>query len=403
MTTQEIIAKSQAYELNVYARYPVAFVRGKGCRLWDADGKEYLDLFAGLAVTNLGHGHPAIVQAVQEQVATLMHASNLYYTEPAARLVEILCQHSFAERVFLSNSGAEANEAALKLARRYGSSRPGGRYEIIAAHGSFHGRTLATLTTTGQEKHRVGFDPLLPGIRLVPYDDVDALAQAVSDITVAVILEPIQGEGGVVTPGPDYLRQVRELCDRHGILLILDEVQVGIGRTGRLFAHEHAAITPDILTLAKALGGGLPIGATLTRDEIAASMGLGAHGSTFGGNPVACAAACRVIEVLLGDGVLEHCGQVAAYLADRLRGLADAYPMIRGMRGQGLILGLEIDRPARPIVEACLADGLVINATADRVLRFLPPLTIARDEIDQALSILERQLDRASGSPAPAS
>jgi len=397
MTTEEIIRKSREHELDVYARYPVAFVRGQGCRLWDADGKVYLDLFAGLAVNNLGHCHPEIVRAVQEQVAKLSHASNLYYTEPAARLVELLCRHSFADRVFLSNSGAEANEAALKIARRHGFSSKGGRNEIIAAHGSFHGRTLATLTATGQEKHRVGFEPLLPGIRLVPYDDIDALTRAVSESTVAIMLEPIQGEGGVVLPAPDYLRRVREICDRHGLLLILDEVQVGLGRTGRMFAHEHACITPDIMTLAKALGGGLPIGATLTRGDVAASMGLGAHGSTFGGNPVVCAAAVRTLEVLLEEGVVENCARVGTYFAERLRTMAGNVPMVREVRGQGLILGMEIDRPGRPIVDACLEEGLVINCTADRVLRFIPPLIISREEIDEACTILERVLGRAAG------
>ncbi len=397
MTTDEIISASRAHELDVYARYPVAFVRGQGCRLWNAEGKAYLDLFAGLAVNNLGHCHPAIVQAVQQQTATLMHVSNLYHTEPAARLVDLLCRHSFADRVFLSNSGAEANEAAMKMARRFGSTRRGGRYEIIAAQGSFHGRTFATVTATGQEKHRVGFDPLLPGIRLVSYDDVDALAAAVGDATVAVLLEPVQGEGGVVIPKPDYFRRVRDLCDERGLLLILDEVQVGVGRTGALFAYQHTDITPDILTLAKALGGGLPIGATLAREDIAATMSRGAHGSTFGGNPVACAAAVRVLEVLLGDGVLENAARIGTYLSERLRALAARFPMVRDVRGQGLILGMELDRPARPIVEACLEDGLLINVTADRVLRFVPPLIISRDEIDEACTILERVLTRMAG------
>jgi predicted acetylornithine/succinylornithine family transaminase len=392
MSTTDILGRSRAHELNVYARFPVAFVRGAGCRLWDADGKVYLDLFSGLAVTSLGHSHPALVRAIQEQAATLMHVSNLFYTEPAARLTELLCRNSFADRVFLCNSGAEANEAALKLARRYGSRERGGRFEIIAAHGSFHGRTLATLTATGQERHRTGFEPLLPGIRLVPYNDVAALAQAVNDTTVAVMLEPIQGEGGVITPAEDYLCRVRELCDRHELLLILDEVQTGIGRTGRLFAYEHAGITPDIVTLAKALGGGLPIGATLSRAAVSEAMEPGSHGSTFGGNPIACAAATRTLETLLGEGLLENCERMGAYLADCLRALAARLPAIRAVRGQGLMLGMELDRPGRPLVEACLAEGLVINCTADRVLRFLPPLIITREEIDEGCRILERVL-----------
>jgi acetylornithine aminotransferase len=392
MTRPDPVALTQRYELGVYARYPVAFVRGEGCRLWDADGKVYLDLFAGLAVTNLGHAHPAIVQAIREQAASLLHVSNLYYTEPKARLLELLCTHSFADRAFLGNSGAEANEAALKIARRYGVGRRGGRYEIIATHGSFHGRTFATLTATGQEKHRVGFDPLLPGIRLAPFGDATALAAEITDRTIAIMLEPIQGEGGVVVPGAGFLREVRELCDRHGLLLILDEVQTGIGRTGRLFAHEHAGIAPDILTLAKALGSGLPIGATLVRADVADEMGPGSHGSTFGGNPVACAAAIRTLEVLLGEGVLEHCRDIGRYFGDRLRRLAADVGAVRAVRGLGLMWGMEIDRPARPIVEACLAEGLIINVTAERVLRFLPPLIISRAEVDEACAILERVL-----------
>ncbi len=392
MTSADPIALTQRYELGVYARYPVAFVRGEGCRLWDTDGKAYLDLFAGLAVTSLGHAHPAIVQAIQAQAASLLHVSNLYYTLPKARLLELLCTHSFADRAFLSNSGAEANEAALKIARRYGSARAGGRYEIIATHGSFHGRTFATLTATGQEKHRVGFDPLLPGIRLAPFGDVRALAAEITDRTIAIMLEPIQGEGGVVVPGDRFLREVRDLCDRQGLLLILDEVQTGIGRTGKLFAYEHAGIVPDILTLAKALGSGLPIGATLVRADIAGEMGPGSHGSTFGGNPVACAAAVRTLEVLLGEGLLEHCRDVGRYFGDRLRDIAAGVDGARAVRGLGLMWGMELDRPARPIVEACLTEGLVINVTAERVLRFLPPLVISRAEVDEGCAILEQVL-----------
>lgn len=397
MTSADTIGLTQTYELGVYARYPVTFVRGDGCRLWDSDGKAYLDLFAGLAVTSLGHAHPAIVQAIREQAANLIHVSNLYYTQPKARLLELLCTHSFADRVFLSNSGAEANEAALKIARRHGSGRRGGRYEIISTHGSFHGRTFATLTATGQEKHRVGFDPLLPGIRLAPFGDAKALAGEITDRTIAIMLEPIQGEGGIVVPDAGFLRQVRDLCDRHELLLILDEVQTGIGRTGKLFAYEHAGIAPDILTLAKALGSGLPIGATLVRADVAGEMGPGSHGSTFGGNPVACAAATRTLEVLLDEGVLENCREVGPYFGERLRRIAAGFEAIRAVRGLGLMWGMELERPARPIVEACLKEGLVINVTAERVLRFVPPLVISRAEIDEGCGILERVLGKTLG------
>src|SRR2546427_5721842 len=269
-TNAEILAASAAHEVGVYARQPVAFVRGRGAELWDADGKRYLDFFAGLAVNNLGHCHPAVVDAVRTQAAELLHASNVYYTAPAAELTRLLCRHSFAERVFLCNSGAEANEAAMKLARRWGGEHDG-RYEILATTGSFHGRTFATLTATGQEKYHQGFQPLLPGVRLVPYDDAAAMATAVRDETVAILVEPIQGEGGVNVPRPGYSPRLRDLADRHGLLLIFDEVQCGMGRTGRLFAHEHVGVPPDIMTLAKALGGGLPIGAMCTSAGAAAA------------------------------------------------------------------------------------------------------------------------------------
>jgi predicted acetylornithine/succinylornithine family transaminase len=394
MTPDTVLSTIDRHELDVYARYGVVFVRGEGTRLWDAAGKSYLDFFCGLAVTSLGHCPPAVVEAVAAQTRRLIHVSNLFYTEPKARLLELLCRHTFADRVFLGNSGAEANETAMKLARRHGFLRNAGRYEILAALGSFHGRTLATLTVTGQERHRVGFDPLLPGTRLVPYGDADALAGAVGPQTVAIMLEPIQGEGGVLVPPADYLPRVRELCDRHGLLLILDEVQVGLGRTGHLLAHEGAAIAPDIVTIAKALGSGLPIGATLMREEVAASMTPGMHGSTFGGNPVMCAAAVATLEILLEGGVLENCRRAGRRLEERLRGLAARLPAVRDVRGQGLIMGVELDRPGRPVVEACLREGLVINCTAERVLRLLPPLVVTDSEIDEGCGILERVLGR---------
>ena len=318
MTNAEVIARNAAVEMGVYARQHVAFVRGRGCELWDADGKRYLDFFAGLSVNNLGHCHPAVVSAVHEQVATLIHASNVYHTLPGGELSALLCRHSFAERVFLSNSGAEANEAAMKLARRWGSNDGGGRFEILATTGSFHGRTFGTLTATGQEKYHTGFLPLLPGVRLVPYGDVRAMDAAVRDETVAIMVEPIQGEGGVVVPPPEYLSGLRDLADRRKLLLILDEIQSGLGRTGRLFAHEHAGMVPDVMTLAKALAGGLPIGATLTTARVAAALTPGAHGSTFGGNPVACAAAVASVKALVDPALLENVRRVGAHFRARL-------------------------------------------------------------------------------------
>jgi len=391
MTNAEVIARSAAYEMSVYARQPVAFVRGDGCELWDADGKRYLDFFAGLAVNNLGHCHPAVVAAIREQSALLLHASNVYHTPPAGELCALLCRHSFAERVFLSNSGAEANEAAMKLARRWGSNDGGGRFEILATIGSFHGRTFGTLTATGQEKYHTGFQPLLPGIRLVPFGDLAAMAGAVRDETVAIMVEPIQGEGGVVVPPRDYLPGLRALADRRKLLLILDEIQCGLGRTGRLFAHEHAGMEPDIMTIAKALGGGLPIGATCTTARIAAAFTPGAHGSTFGGNPVTCAAGVAALRALADPTLLEHVRAVGDHFRTRLEGLGRCGG-IRNVRGMGLMLGVELDGPGAAVVSRCLAAGLLINCTADRILRFLPPLVITRAQVDEGFAILERAL-----------
>jgi len=390
VTTADVIARSAAHEVGVYARQPVAFVRGRGCELWDAEDKRYLDFFAGLAVNNLGHCHPAVVEAVQQQVATLMHTSNLYYTVPASELCALLCRHSFAERVFLCNSGAEANEAAMKLARRWGATEGGGRYEILATVGSFHGRTFGTLTATGQEKYQVGFQPLLPGVRLVPYDDLAAMRDAIRPETVAILVEPIQGEGGVVVPRPDYLPGLRALADERNLLLLFDEVQCGLGRTGKLFAHEHAGIVPDVMSLAKALGGGLPIGAMCTTERIARAFTPGSHASTFGGNAVVCAGAVAAVQTLADAGLLEHVRKMGAHFRSKLDALAARQPMIRGVRGVGLMLGLELDRPGGPIVERCRADGLLINCTADRIIRFLPPLVVRKGEIDEGLMILER-------------
>jgi predicted acetylornithine/succinylornithine family transaminase len=395
MTNAEVRARSAAHEVGVYARQPVALVRGRGAEVWDADGKRYIDFFAGLSVSNVGHCHPAVVEAVRAQTEQLLHTSNVYFSLPAGELCALLCRHSFAERVFLCNSGAEANEAAMKLARRWGSTEGGGRYEILATVGSFHGRTFGTLTATGQEKYHTGFLPLLPGIRLVPYDDVPAMAEAVRDETVAIMVEPIQGEGGVVTPGPHYLRGLRELADRRKLLLILDEIQTGCGRTGRLFAHEHAGVTPDIMTLAKALGGGVPVGAMCTTEKIATAFAPGSHGSTFGGNPVACAAAVAAMGVLADPKLLAHVREIGAHFRRRLEELAARFPMITQVRGEGLMLGVVLDRPGAAVVQRCLADGLLINCTADRVLRFLPPLVIERGLVDDGLAILEKALAAA--------
>jgi acetylornithine aminotransferase len=395
MSNREIIEATDRTQVGVYARFPVAFVRGEGARLWDADGKPYLDFFTGLAVNNLGHAHPRVIGAIRAQSEKLLHASNVYYNEPAARLGNLLVDHSFADRVFFCNSGAEANEAAIKAARRHGARQLGGRYEILTVLGSFHGRTIATLSATAQEKYQSGFQPLLQGFRYVRFGDAAAMRAAVRPETVAILVEPIQGEGGVNVPPAGYLRQLRELCDDKQMLLMLDEVQVGMGRTGTLFAYEQEGIRPDVVTLAKALGGGLPIGAMLTTETIAASLDAGAHGSTFGGNPLTCAAGVAVMEAMRDDGVLGNCRAIGDRLRERLVAFARDLPMIRDVRGRGLILGIELDRPGRPYVAAALDRGLVVNCTAETVIRLLPPLTLSAAEADEGLTILEGVLRAA--------
>jgi len=392
MTNNEIIALNQRYTFPIYARAPLALVRGQGCRVWDADGKEYLDFFASTVVTALGHAHPRITRAIVEQAEKILHVSNLHHSEPQAILAELLCTQSFADRVFLCNSGAEANEAAVKLARKFGAEQADGRFEVITALGSFHGRTIAMIAATGQEKVRRGFQPLPEGFRYVPYDDVEALAAAVSPRTVAVMLEPLQGEGGVVVPKPDYLRRVRELCDQRGLLLIFDEIQTGMGRTGTLFAYEQHGIAPDIMTLAKGLGTGVPIGAMLATERLASSLSSGSHGTTFGGNALTCAVGVAVMRTLREEGILDNCREQGRYLVERLRALQRALGRIVDVRGAGLLIGVELDGPAAAVVDACRADGLIINCTADKVLRLTPPLIVTRGEVDRAVTILEKAL-----------
>lgn len=392
MTNQDIIDLNAQYLCTTYARYPVAFVRGQGCRLWDAEGKAYLDFFASLAVMNLGQCHPAVVKAVYEQISTLTHISNLHHTIPQAKLAEALCNHSFADKVFFCNSGAEANEAAIKLARKFGGDKRDGRYEIITTLGSFHGRTMAAISATGQEKVRQGFAPMLEGFRYVPFDDLAATEEAISERTVGILVEPVQGEGGVNIPKPGYLKGLRALCDRHGLLLMLDEVQTGMGRTGKLFAYQHEDVTPDIMTLAKALGGGIPIGAMLARGSVAESFNLGSHGSTFGGNAVACASGNAVMNTLLNEGVLEHGRAMGEYFLSKLQALKAKFSFIKEVRGQGLILGAELDREGAVIVDACLREGLLINCTVGKVLRFIPPLIVTTAEIDEGFAIIEKVL-----------
>jgi acetylornithine/N-succinyldiaminopimelate aminotransferase len=394
MNNAEIIELTHRNLVDVYGCLPLAFARGHGSYLYDADGNRYLDFFCGLAVTSLGHGNPRVVRAIKEQAEKLTHVSNVFHTEPTARLVEKLANHFGDGKVFLGNSGAEANEAAIKLARKWGS----GRFEILTTLGSFHGRTLATVTATGQERYHQGFQPLMPGFKMIPFDDIAALDRARRDETVGVMVEPIQGEGGVVVPRADYLKRLRDWCDRNKMLLILDEVQTGMGRTGKFFAFEHVGVKPDIVTLAKALGGGLPIGAMIARSEIASSFTPGSHGSTFGGNPVASAAAVAVIDALEQDGVLENATNVGAYIIERLAKFARTCDRIVEVRGLGMIMGAVLKHDARPIVEECLKNRLLVNGTAGNVLRLLPPLNLTREEADAGLAIIE---DAFKTAPIP--
>jgi acetylornithine aminotransferase len=373
-----------------YKRFPIVLTQGEGCTLFDSKGGTYTDFVAGIAVCNLGHAHPGIAKALADQAGRLVHVSNLYYTEPQIALAHWLVEHSFADRVFFCNSGAEANEAAIKLARKYSKDRGSPeRFRIITMEGSFHGRTMATLSATGQEKIHKGFEPLVDGFDIVPFNDLDAVQNAITGETCAVMLEPIQGEGGVQYPAPGYLEGLRKLCDQRGLLLIFDEVQTGMGRTGKLFAYEHFGMTPDIMTLAKALANGLPMGAMLAREEVAASFTPGSHASTFGGTPLVAAAALTVVKILVEEGVIAHCERVGAYFKDRLLELQAKYPFIQEVRGKGLLLGLDLAREGVSIVNACMERGFLINCTQDHILRFIPPLVVQQEQIDALVACLD--------------
>jgi predicted acetylornithine/succinylornithine family transaminase len=358
-----------------------------------------MDFVSGLAVNNLGHCNPRVTVAFQKQAQRLVHTSNLFYTEPQIHLAKLLVENSFADKVFFCNSGAEANEAAIKLVRKYSSDKGNGRYEIITAYNSFHGRTMATITATGQERFHKGFEPLVPGFSYVPYNDANAVEKAITDKTAAILVEPIQGEGGVNVPDEDYLKQLRKICHNNGILLVLDEVQTGIGRTGSLFAYQHTGIEPDIMTLAKGLGNGLPIGAMLARDPIAQAFTPGTHASTFGGTPLVCSAAIEVIKTLTEDEMLlDNCRRMGKYLTEELNGLKEKYPqIIRNVRGKGLLIGMELSIKGDDIVQECIKKGVVINCTMERVLRFLPPLDINPIDIDALMDILSEVFSSIAG------
>jgi acetylornithine aminotransferase len=357
--------------------------------VYDLEGREYLDFVAGIAVNVLGHGHPDLVQAIQRQAAQLIHTSNLYYTEPQVKLAQMLVDHSFADKVFFCNSGAEANEAAIKLARRYSHDKYGaGRFEIVTMKNSFHGRTFATLTATGQEKVQKDYEPLLPGFSYVAFNNLEELERAVTDKTAAILLEPIQGEGGVYVADREYLRQVRNLCSQKDVLLLFDEIQTGMGRTGTLFAYEQLGVQPDIMTLAKGLGGGVPIGACLAIDSVAKAFSPGSHASTFGGNPLACAAGLAVCHALLEGHVLDHARQMGEYFAKGLSDCKARHRVVREVRGLGLLQGMEVDMDGKTVVSECLARGILIHGAGERVLRFVPPLIITQLEIDRLIDTL---------------
>ncbi|WP_094607392.1 Acetylornithine aminotransferase [Sporomusa silvacetica DSM 10669] len=393
MDKQTIEDIDQENYLQVFARYNLVLSHGDGPYVYDNEGKKYIDFLGGIAVNVLGHAHPVLVKAVSEQAGKIIHCSNLYYTEVQAILAKKLATLSGLDRVFVGNSGAEANEGAIKLARKYGKTIAADKVEIITAEHSFHGRTLATLTATGQPKYQKGYEPLPGGFKYVPFNDIAALEAIISAKTCAVMLEPIQGEGGVNIPDKDYLIKVRQLCDKYGALLILDEIQTGMGRTGKMFAYELFGVKPDIVTLAKGLAGGVPIGAFITTNKVAAAFTAGDHGSTFGGNPLACAAANAVLRVMDEEKLLENAQIIGDYLVDKLNALKSKYPaLITEVRGKGLIVGAKLTLPGRDIVNNCLSQGAIINCTAGDILRFVPPLIITKDHVDEMIAVLDKTL-----------
>jgi len=393
MTTSEILEQFKRYVIGNYNRMPYVIVKGRGSRMWDAEGREYLDMFPGWATSIIGHCHPKVVAAVQRQVEELIHIDNTFYSVPQGRLAQLLSERAFGGKCFFCNSGAEANEAALKLARRHAGK---GKYKIIAAEGGFHGRTFGAITATAQPKYHEGFLPLVPGFVYVPFNDIGALEEAFDEETAAVILEPIQGEGGIRIATAEYLQAVRRLSDEHGAVVIWDEVQCGMGRTGKWFGYQVTGVEPDIMTLAKGLGGGVAIGAMMAREEVAASLVPGTHASTFGGNPLACAAAIATIEAIEEENLLAHVAELGAYTRERLAELGTRYECIEEIRGVGFMLGLELNIPGAAVVQHCWEKGLRINCTQESVLRFMPPLNASKDEIDQAVAILGTALDETT-------
>ncbi|MCS4542197.1 MAG: acetylornithine transaminase [Euryarchaeota archaeon] len=385
MYVNEIFKREKIFIAQTYARQPIVLVGGRGISVKDIEGKEYLDFVAGIAVNCLGYGHPAVIEAIKAQSAKLIHTSNLYYTLPQIELAELLIKNSFKGKVFICNSGTEAVEGAIKLARKATKKK-----EIIATEGAFHGRTLGALSATGEEKYKKDFEPLVPGFKHVQFGNSKAVENAITNDTAAVIVEPIQGEHGIIVPPGSYLVELREICDKHNVLLILDEVQTGIGRTGKMFAFQHFGIEPDIVALAKGFGGGFPIGAFIGKTEIIDSFQPGAHASTFGGNPLACAVAKAVIETIIREKLIDHVAKIGAYFKERLKELVLGYNSIKEVRGLGLLLGMELAYKGDKIVDLARENGLLINCTADTTLRFVPPFIVQKEHIDKAISILDK-------------
>lgn len=393
MDKKAIIEETEKYYLPVFGRYPMVMELGQGCRVWDNEGNEYVDAFAGIAVNSLGYNHPVLVKAISEQASKLMHCSNLYYTEIQAKALRMVAEATGMDRIFFANCGAEGNEGAMKLARKYGVSKAPTKYKIISADESFHGRTFDTLAATGHDYYHVGYGPLSPGHVLVPYGDIKALEAQMDDDVCAVLLEPIQGEGGVHVPPDEYLQQVRALCDKHDALLIFDEVQTGVARTGKWFAYMHSGVKPDILTFAKGIGGGFPVAGFAVPEHLAHVFKPGDHGGTFGGNPLACAAVYATLTTIKSEGLVDKVAEKGEYFKNELRKLQEKYPdKVTDVRGCGLMLGMEVAGEGKPIVESCLANNVIVNCTAGNVIRIVPPLIISKEEIDIVVAALDKAL-----------
>lgn len=393
MDKKTIIEETEKYYLPVFGRYPMVMELGQGCRVWDNEGNEYVDAFAGIAVNSLGYNHPVLVKAISEQASKLMHCSNLYYTEIQAKALRMVAEATGMDRIFFANCGAEGNEGAMKLARKYGVSKAPTKYKIISADESFHGRTFDTLAATGHDYYHVGYGPLSPGHVLVPYGDIKALEAQMDDDVCAVLLEPIQGEGGVHVPSDEYLQQVRALCDKHDALLIFDEVQTGVARTGKWFAYMHSGVKPDVLTFAKGIGGGFPVAGFAVPERLAHVFKPGDHGGTFGGNPLACAAVYATLTTIKSEGLVDKVAEKGEYFKNKLRKLQEKYPdKVTDVRGCGLMLGMEVAGEGKPIVESCLANNVIVNCTAGNVIRIVPPLIISREEIDIVVAALDKAL-----------